>query len=869
MKSLKRNERHAKNYNVTIPYLSYEPIKPRMTFQTTKIGPRNVWKLQKGWVDVFLYHFFEQYRFPCSFSVKYHHVVPEPIHSDYISFKGRCSDQNCRASFFGGVKNEPKSGENVTVNFLAINTTGIEHTNKRFLKQPKRSLICEDIINSGASQWRRKTVDKLIDYGEVEPPILYKSSVLRKAKQQYIDNTLSIGGHDPINSIVSLKHEVEHSGTIHSIGSDPFFCHYWLPTQEHIYKSKRSKTWTTISVDATGSLVLPIMRTKSKITSAHIFLYQMVAEIEDQTVPIAQQLSEKQDMLSIYYWMASWVNTVIIPNECVCDYSKALLGAITRAFCNRKSLKEYNSMCFDFLTGEKSLLPECYVRVDVAHIIHMLCRWKCLSARKPIKDFYVRCISLLIKSQNINMFKSALEMIIIVACANTDGVDNNLKNTPAEDARKNLIESISRGNIDISINENTSDDYKGISIEDTFFIDEENPKDLYEDNQQTKSTINTWLDEIKFSSIEKSNVVGDRISALYCPDLIKPLMRICSEFPLWSAVMVQHFGSPKPRPSSSRVEGYFSTLKTSIISKKTARMRVDKFLVTHLRAIRGDIKLAAVNENINEKEIKKMKLDNSIKDSSIQVNFPSSKVEVISNNHDKIDCESSGSGNSDSEVDCRSSISNNHEEQEFENWRNKASPPSPIIKKTTAKRTVYLDAHPEIKLKQKINKKISKKRIDLIRNGNCMRPLRLQKDKKKYQIINTCAFDSVIQAMASAYLDSEEYSNSIDTNALCKTSKLASHLVKEGANRKFYEERIIVLRDYCKRNQLIGELTELDAQVNVAILIDKLFIDDPSIFQYHTCDNFKCGQSVANIPLFPIDQGTLVTGLYNMLLILI
>jgi len=139
-------------------------------------------------------------------------------------------------------------------------------------------------------------------------------------------------------------------------------------------------------------------------------------------------------------------------------------------------------VCFDFLTSEKSLLPECYVRVDVAHIVHMLCRWKCLSARKPIKYFYVRC--LLIKSQNIDMFKSALEMIIIVA--NTDGVDNNLKNTPAEDARKHLMESISRGNIDISIYENTSNDYKGISIENRFFIDEESPNDLCEDNQQIK-----------------------------------------------------------------------------------------------------------------------------------------------------------------------------------------------------------------------------------------------------------------------------------------------------------------------------------------------------------------------------------------------
>lgn len=61
--------------------------------------------------------------------------------------------------------------------------------------------------------------------------------------------------------------------------------------------------------------MLPIIRTKNKIASAHIFLYQIVAEIEDQSVPIAQQLSEKQDILYIYYWVASWVNTVTTPNE--------------------------------------------------------------------------------------------------------------------------------------------------------------------------------------------------------------------------------------------------------------------------------------------------------------------------------------------------------------------------------------------------------------------------------------------------------------------------------------------------------------------------------------------------------------------------
>jgi len=61
-------------------------------------------------------------------------------------------------------------------------------------------------------------------------------------------------------------------------------------------------------------------------------------------------------------------------------------------------------------------------------------------------------------------------------------------------------------------------------------------------------------------------------------------------FPLWSAVMVNHFLSLNLRASYVRVEGYFSTFKSSKVKKKV-RMRVDKFLITHIRAIPKDIKI--------------------------------------------------------------------------------------------------------------------------------------------------------------------------------------------------------------------------------------------------------------------------------------
>jgi len=65
--------------------------------------------------------------------------------------------------------------------------------------------------------------------------------------------------------------------------------------------------------------------------------------------------------------------------------------------------------------------------------------------------------------------------------------------------------------------------------------------------------------------------MGDRLNALHCPDLIKPLLHIYSEFPLWSAVMVPHFKSPNLTATSARVEEYFSTLKSSILTKKNVK----------------------------------------------------------------------------------------------------------------------------------------------------------------------------------------------------------------------------------------------------------------------------------------------------------
>jgi hypothetical protein len=79
-------------------------------------------------------------------------------------------------------------------------------------------------------------------------------------------------------------------------------------------------------------------------------------------------ISEKQDTLSIYNWLASWMATGIQPpNEIVCDYSRALLAAIIKVFFKGSSTDGYVNYIFKLLIGQEKKVPTTYIRLDVAH----------------------------------------------------------------------------------------------------------------------------------------------------------------------------------------------------------------------------------------------------------------------------------------------------------------------------------------------------------------------------------------------------------------------------------------------------------------------------------------------------------------------
>jgi len=221
--------------------------------------------------------------------------------------------------------------------------------------------------------------------------------VLRKAKQTYRDSKLGISIKHPIISLVELKHTTPFAGCIHLISADPFIVHYWTPTQMVVYKDacKSHNKNSRLCIDATGSVVKKIFRTSQALKSAHIFLYVAVLHNGTLQLPISQMLSESQDTPTITFWLSQWLRSgAPSPTEIVCDYSNALIGAITRSFCGGMSKKQYCETSLKILKNKDATLPEVYVRLDIAHFTKIEIegneRYACRYCNKNYKENVTR-----------------------------------------------------------------------------------------------------------------------------------------------------------------------------------------------------------------------------------------------------------------------------------------------------------------------------------------------------------------------------------------------------------------------------------------------------------------------------------------------
>jgi len=244
-------------FKITIPYDTYRKIRPEQKVYKNGGKYRNYSVLKSHeWTDVINDELLKTHKLPCNFiykRVKVHTDISRSNH--FIDFKAQCKDRSCGVNLTGWSDKKPNEGEPLLITVLTVNTKGqeYEHTTKRPLKGIKRKNVGLELENNLACNWRRDNV-KDMEFGSYSPPNLYRLPTLRKLKQEIRNDKLGISKICPIQSLSEFKHSSRYAGSIHSIGFDPFFVHYWSSHQIAMYKDL-SKNYCKISIDATGSLV--------------------------------------------------------------------------------------------------------------------------------------------------------------------------------------------------------------------------------------------------------------------------------------------------------------------------------------------------------------------------------------------------------------------------------------------------------------------------------------------------------------------------------------------------------------------------------------------------------------------------------------
>lgn len=567
--------------------------------------------LEPSWTDGLSDAIYSQHSLPCAWSFKRAKIYKSEGRTYYITIAGKCKSSKCGNSFFGFLEKEPEEGADVILKYYAKDTLRTEHEDvKRQLKGSRRQTVADSVIAIGAMNTRKEMALNMMKPGDSVCPIIPKKGTLRQAKNEKLGAKYGTDNPPDISEagIIASMTQGQYSSCVVHVSEVPFFTFYNVPVQLQFYRefSRVHKGKVKLEIDATGSLMRSISRENSNIRSGHIFLFSIVINYKNEIIAVNQMITESHTNELITYFLQQWFNRNDLrkPDEFVMDYSKALILA-TCFSCNSMHISMYLKVCFQYLiTNRKDSLfaLRTYIRVDVAHLIHAVCRWHSITSvrHSGIKDFYVRCVSLLIECRNFQQFQHILLRIFVVSFhpyysaessfINEDGNPQNVPST--QQAQKFLEESISVR--PVSEFEWTA---PTAVADNDGKKEEEKRREEWADEWATDDIIKQWVQQLKVQATVASNEISGAINGLYNVEYGKDVMRICVEFPLWSAVMNNYFNCNNHHASSANVEKHFDILKTKLKALFGKPPRPSRFLKFHIEDIKGESLIAGGNLN--------------------------------------------------------------------------------------------------------------------------------------------------------------------------------------------------------------------------------------------------------------------------------
>ncbi|KAM0735241.1 120.7 kDa protein in NOF-FB transposable element [Formica fusca] len=260
----------------------------------------------------------------------------------------------------------------------------------------------------------------------------------------------------------------------------------------------------------------------------------------------------------------------------------------------------------------------CIIRVDIAHLIKLVCRWPCFThAPATVKDFFVRCIGVLSKCTTINNFANLCTDVLTVSFSNLEDIENN--NNLCFSAQLRLLKIIKT---DTEIYNATESDLL------ITFTDSED-----DTNMSRYSEIDIFLQNIEKES--KKGDSGTRPNPYYCPDFGKRLVKLCKYFLLWTAVLSTT--DKNLVATSARSEEYFREVKDLIFNGNKSN-RIDKFVILHLRSLAGTMKLLNAPNNLPSQHKSKPDHKNQASNEKERSHDNSTDIDDNVNMYDNGDC---------------------------------------------------------------------------------------------------------------------------------------------------------------------------------------------------------------------------------------
>lgn len=694
--------------------------------------------------------------------------------------------------------------------------------------------MAKELLCTAPSNWRRERARKIMQFGENEPPTLPSISVCRTIRQEAKKKEYGLPNNKNVLFCLQQMKYSDYAGVIHTIGLDPFFVHYWTKYQNYVFKAYAKTPHSTVHIDATGSLVKKI-KDENRV-SRHIFLYEIVIHVDNKSISVSQMLSEAQDTSTIAYWLNKWIKDVgKIPKESVTDFSLALIGACCRAF-NDCSIKGYLKTSFSLLLGKDAEKLPCFIRIDVAHLINLVSRWKCFDKRTSlVRKFYIRCVALMVKSTSLLLLKNIILNTLILCKSDTCGINCRTEDlSAAEKAKLFLGQCIETGEPDAIINKDES----------------EIKKDSYlEENIENLTETNSWVEDIINEATLAALNSGNEPNPYFCPEFGNKLVKIINYCPLWTGIMKDIFLSPNKTASSAIVECDFSILKQIILEHHKRPIRVDNFIACHVRALSGNLNIlaASMKDQVHVSQKDEIRINELCEEESWKGKNMKNDTTQKEEKQEMIHQHKKFTFTKTLEKSEKSSEKRIHESQ-----------------KLTKKEKSYLNPYPNIEFVLHSPNRRGEK-LPIIKNGNLLEPIKF--NEYIYSVSNTCPFDALMHSIAVICVDNKNYAN-FAMNSKSDFFKCIQVYLQKGVTKQLYELRTqLLLRLYpVQKSSSVKNLMFINAEDSVGNIINNLFKDHPSAIEVSQCKNATCiNNRKRGLVFWPIDINSLQIGSGNFL----